>query len=247
MGESYIVYIHTSPTEKRYVGITKQSALSRWKNGEGYRSTPHFYNAITKYGWENFKHEIVTTGLTKLEAGDLEKSLIQFYRSYLPEFGYNVSLGGEFGAKHSAETRQKLSEAAKIRFSQKENRDVMRGIRLGKRQSPEARAKMSAAKKGVPHPMSEDTKQKISEANKEAFATNPRAEEIRQRLRNNGKKNSISVVCFSLEGEKMAEFDSIHDAERATGVRNGNISRCCAKKVKTAGGYRWEYLFREEH
>lgn len=65
---NYCVYLHTSPTNKYYVGITKQNPLKRWANGRGYCKNKHFYKAILKYGWDNFKHEIVFSGITKDEA-----------------------------------------------------------------------------------------------------------------------------------------------------------------------------------
>lgn len=35
--KKYCVYMHTSPSEKRYIGITSQSPEARWrKNGAGY-------------------------------------------------------------------------------------------------------------------------------------------------------------------------------------------------------------------
>lgn len=64
---------HTSPTNKYYVGITKQNPLKRWANGRGYCKNKHFYKAILKYGWDNFKHEIVFSGITKDEAIQREK------------------------------------------------------------------------------------------------------------------------------------------------------------------------------
>ena len=54
---NYCVYLHTSPTNKYYVGITKQNPLKRWANGRGYCKNKHFYKAILKYGWDNFQHE----------------------------------------------------------------------------------------------------------------------------------------------------------------------------------------------
>ena len=58
MGD-YVVYKHTSPSGKVYIGITGQDIHRRWRNnGEGYRGQL-FYNAIKKYGWENISHEIL--------------------------------------------------------------------------------------------------------------------------------------------------------------------------------------------
>ena len=39
----------------------------------------------------------------------------------------------------------------------------------------------------------------------------------------------------------VAIFDSVGDAEKSTGVNHTCISKCCLKKQKTAGGYKWEY------
>jgi len=52
---NYKIYIHINKVNgKMYVGITKQTPEDRWKNGTGYDTSPKFYNAIKKYGWENF-------------------------------------------------------------------------------------------------------------------------------------------------------------------------------------------------
>lgn len=81
---NYCVYLHTSPTNKYYVGITKQNPLKRWANGRGYCKNKHFYNAILKYGWDNFKHEIIFSGITKEEAIQSEKQLIKALNSNNP-------------------------------------------------------------------------------------------------------------------------------------------------------------------
>ncbi len=64
----YCVYKHTSPNGKVYIGITRQNPIKRWMNGKGYAHNTHFYNAILKYGWSNFRHEILFTGLTREDA-----------------------------------------------------------------------------------------------------------------------------------------------------------------------------------
>ena len=66
--KSYYVYKHTSPNNKIYIGITGQNPEKRWQSGIGYVGNTHFANAIKKYGWKNFKHEILFSGLTIEEA-----------------------------------------------------------------------------------------------------------------------------------------------------------------------------------
>ena len=58
-----------------------------------------------------------------------------------------------------------------------------------------------------------------------------------------GKHNSPqkSVLQFSKEGDFIAEYSSIHEAECKTGCNKGHICECCKGKYKSAGGYVWRY------
>lgn len=94
MGE-YIVYKHTTPNEKVYIGITKRKPEERWQEGRGYKCNHHFTNAIRKYGWDNIEHEIICMGLNENDAKQMEKFLIQVYKSYDSKYGYNKTLGGD--------------------------------------------------------------------------------------------------------------------------------------------------------
>lgn len=88
--------MHTSPNNKRYIGITSYTnPKRRWKGGYGYHKNDYFYRAIQKYGWDNFKHEIIASNLSKEEACKMEIELIKKYKTRQPEFGYNYSKGGE--------------------------------------------------------------------------------------------------------------------------------------------------------
>ena len=90
----YTVYVHKNKINgKCYVGITSQNPELRWQNGNGYRAQRKFYNAIKKYGWNGFFHQIMATGLTEEEAKLMEQKLIKFYDSY--NNGYNATLGGD--------------------------------------------------------------------------------------------------------------------------------------------------------
>ncbi len=109
----YIIYKHTSPSDKVYIGITKLNPSKRWAKGLGYKNNAYFYRAILKYGWENFKHEILLDSLTKEEAEAKEIELIAFYKSNDKQFGYNISSGGEAheGCKHSELSILKMKKA----------------------------------------------------------------------------------------------------------------------------------------
>lgn len=58
-----------------------------------------------------------------------------------------------------------------------------------------------------------------------------------------GKDNPNSKGVIQIKhGIIIAKFDSAKDAERATGVNQGNISRCARGEGKSAGKYQWEYI-----
>lgn len=97
----YCVYKHVSPSGKQYVGITCKRPEDRWDNGRGYIQNKHFWSAIQKYGWQNFKHEILATGLTMEDAVEMETRLIKEFDLTNPENGYNISSGGEVGLINS--------------------------------------------------------------------------------------------------------------------------------------------------
>lgn len=49
---------------------------------------------LKKYGWDNFSHEILLSGLTKEEMEYWEDYYIEFYNSRNPDKGYNIMKGG---------------------------------------------------------------------------------------------------------------------------------------------------------
>lgn len=97
MDKKLCVYKHTNKINgKCYIGITSKNPNERWGiDGVGYKGQ-YFYEAILKYGWENFLHEILYTDLTVEQACDKEIALINYYKSNNPKFGYNQSIGGEW-------------------------------------------------------------------------------------------------------------------------------------------------------
>ena len=92
MEREYSVYCHTFPNGKKYIGISSDCE-NRWRNGKGYETQPKMDRAIQKYGWENIKHDIVLSGLSKEQANELEKYLIAELNTI--QNGYNVTIGGD--------------------------------------------------------------------------------------------------------------------------------------------------------
>lgn len=93
---TYIVYKHTSPKGKSYIGITKQDAERRFQNGYGYITQKTFYRAINKYGWNSFTHEVLEENLTEKEASERERYYIKKLNTFAPN-GYNTAEGGTTG------------------------------------------------------------------------------------------------------------------------------------------------------
>ena len=57
----------------------------------------------------------------------------------------------------------------------------------------------------------------------------------------NNPLRSKAVNQYSLDGILLQTYPSTGEAERQTGVRHGNISKCCNRQTPTAGGYKWKY------
>lgn len=214
MSSNYTVYQHRNKiNNKSYIGITNKPIKQRWKNGFGYLNQD-FYNAIQKYGWDNFEHIILKQFLSEEEAKKLEQYYIEYFDSY--NNGYNRSRGGESGfsgGHHSEESKQNISQHLKDYIEQN---DPNRGIRLREmlQNNPEI-----------------EEKRKIN-ANK----TRPKAGT--QEAKDKCKKNCKKVLCI----ETNQIFDSVKDAGNWAKISNTGITHCCKGDQKTAGGYHWKYI-----
>lgn len=223
--------------------MTKQTVENRWKNGLGYASSPHFWNAIQKYGWDNIEHEVLFSNLTCNEACSKEKELIEFYNSIDRRFGYNEKTGGEAGASYNELARKKISESLKSYYANHPEKVAEISARVtGFKHSEEAKAKMSAAKKGRTFTQTPEWKKHIGEANRRKMQLDRELyEKNANRLRELGKQNSIPVVQVDIDGNDIARYESATEAQRNTGAKNCNIIMCCQGKRKTANGYKWRF------
>lgn len=220
----YCVYRHIAPNGKMYVGLTCQNPKVRWANGYGYKQHPFFYNAINKYGWDNFKHEILLDNLTQQEAELAERLFIGYWNLTNKTYGYNISNGGTSTGKHTEETKHKISKSLHNNAPW-----------LGKHIPIEIRNKISFKNRG--RKQTKETKDKISKANK------GRKMSIEHRNKHMLCSHKKSVVQIDVQNNRIInQFVSCREASRATGINSANISRCCRNSSYTAGGYKWAYI-----
>lgn len=159
---------------KIYIGQHKATEF----DDKYYGSGTLWMRAINKYGKENVKIEVLERCNSSEELNLREAYWIKTYNSQDLNIGYNLlgndtsphaaegQLNGMYGKKHSAETRKKLSEAAKRRPPMTDERRKKCG-KPGVKFSEEHKAKISAALKGrLP---SDNTMQAAWEANSKYF------------------------------------------------------------------------------
>lgn len=172
----YIVYMHISPSNKVYVGITSQTLLNRSHlDGSGYCANTHFWRAIQKYGWDNFEHTTLLTNVSQDWAQQIERCLIMQHNSTEPERGYNISPGGDLGCHCSEEVKQKISEKNSGKTHSQETRDKISKTLKGRPHTPQHNKKVSESLKGkyvgemssaYGLKRSDETRKKMSEAAK---------------------------------------------------------------------------------
>ena len=217
----YLIYKHTSPSGKVYIGQTSfKNPIRRWrKGGKGYfrinkygeYQQPAMVNAINKYDWEDWKHEIIDSCNTRDKANKLEEYYINLYKSNNSKCGYNITSGGDGhnGQSPSIETRKKISEAVK-KLWEDEN----------------YRKNQSTKRKGmIP---SKETIEKARQANLGKKRTQETKDKLRQaKLR--------PILQFSLKGDLIKEYKCAKDIAQEINCSISPITNNCkgiSKKCK---------------
>lgn len=205
------VYLARNAINKKiYIGYTNQTLgrritahLSAAKTKENDR---YFYNAIKKYGKDNFLWTILFLSNDQSKLKEIERECIKLYESNNRLFGYNLTTGGE-GASLNTEIKSKISRKAKER-----NLFGKRNPFFGKSHSKETRQKLSRVRSGKRwspfEKHTEETKKRLSDIRRN-LAKDPEFIEKMRRC-----QKSISIRCLDT-GEV---FYSIAEAARQTGI-----------------------------
>lgn len=239
----YCVYMHTSPSGKRYIGMTGQKPSNRWVNGKGYRGNTYFVNAIKKYGWDNIKHEILFSNLSKKEAMRLEQICIVLYRTRNRLYGYNITIGGECGSAgliFTEERRKEISQRLKGHAVSEETRQKISQKNKGRIVSDEQKRKLKEINTGFHH--TKEVKKKISEFHKARYAIMSQEEKQIMSERFTGANNINARKVFCIETNTV--YGSGSDAAKAIGCSPQNVTRCCRGETKSCSGY--HFCFEED-
>lgn len=99
------------------------------------------------------------------------------------------------------------------------------------------------SKKEMGHPVSKETRRKISERHKGT----KRSEEAIRKM-SEAKKGIFNTKCSKpvlqidpKTNEIIKEFPSMRQVQRELGFYQSNITHCCNGKRKTCGGFKWQY------
>ena len=238
----YTVYRHINPVNGRvYVGITKLPLSFRWNKGNGYKRCKLFYRAIQKYGWDNLQHCVVCSNLDKKTACKLEQHLIKYYK--LKGLSYNITDGGEgtVGFIMPQEAKEKIALFQKEIHEKPVQQYSMNGEFIREFKS----AKEAAGILGYGHASVINCASGLRRENTlygYLFVYKDQLNSLPQRLKwceDHWRKYKIAQYK---DGVLVNIFDSIHEAERLTGINHLCISRNIRGLQKMAGKYVWDRI-----
>lgn len=237
----YIYKIENNINKKLYIGQTTKTLQKRWnqhlrKCRNGF-NTP-LYNAIRKYGEDNFSISLVEEVPDEVSLDEREQYWIDHYNSYGQPNGYNATSGGNLFSKDTnpvnlPEIREKISDKLKSSTYWKtdEWKSVQKARWTGENNPAkkiENRKKLSERVKGKNNPACRDeVKEKISKSQTGKHPT----EETRKKMSlNNGRY---------WEGKKIPKYI----IEAAT---KGRIAKCRGKDNHMAIGIELKSISSDE-
>ena len=186
--------------------------------------------ALKKYGYSNFKKEIIDVASTIDELNEKEKYWIAFYKSQNLDIGYNIAPGGG----QSIRTEEYKMNISKNHADVNGEKNPMYNLHMydiwvekfGK----------EIADKKLLH-----ARELVSKSLKEAWTDDKK--EIRRKkytARGNPRYKATPILQFTLDDIFVKEWPDLISTKEA-GMNEKCISSTCRGLHKTAYGYKWKF------
>lgn len=243
----------TSPNGKSYIGQTTRPIQTRFEAHQQRSGCRAIYNAIQKYGWDNFEKDWYECPDEDL---DFDEELLVREMGTLVPWGYNLKEGGGANGKMSDESRQRMSDSMRGEKNPMYGKTGEKHPMYGKTPTEETRQKISKAQLGDKNHMfgktpNEQTKQKLRESRlgekNHMFGKTP-TDATKQKMSESktGDKNSRSkkIYQYDLNGTYIQSFGSCGEAAGYLNKKDGSkISECARGEQyrKTSYGFKWSY------
>jgi group I intron endonuclease len=226
-----IYAITNTVTGKQYIGQTVRDLAARLRAHiyaiNKKNRCPAIADAIKKYGPDMFTIRCLEECDSLDHMNEREKHWIQSLSTMVPH-GYNLNEGGNgsLGFRHTAESRLKMTKWQLGKKLTPEHRAKVSASLLGNtrargvKHSDETKAKVSAASKGRKHgPISEDHRRKLAEARLGMKAS----EEVKQKMSiahrgeraHNAKLNANDIRAIRADTRKQKEIATDYGINQA--------------------------------
>lgn len=250
---AYTIYLRTNLVNgKQYVGQTGdwEARNKQWNSVSQRYANKELNSDRFKFGLENWTTKIIAECDTNEEAWELEKKFIKEYNTKYPN-GYNMSDGGKTneGTKHTEDTRKKFSDRMKEFLKDPTNHPMYGKIgkdnpNYGLKRLEETKKKISEANKGKKMP--EEAIRKMAQKLKELHLIPPTAYKKGNTPWNKGKKMSEEFVDkmtkplyqYTVEEEFLKLWKSVKEAKEAGFHHCDAVARGERKQDK---GYKFSY------
>jgi group I intron endonuclease len=223
----FLIYKHTSPSGKSYIGQTRNLFLRNKSHRNDSSGCTLFRKAVIKYGWDGLDHEILKDSLTIDEANEWEAFFIKSLNTITPH-GYNLMSGGG-GSKFSNETRERMSISAKLKpVSSAETREKISKANAGKVRSDETKARMSIAFSG--RICTSETRAKLAFAASN-ISDETRAKQSAARVGKVPSDKAMAEKSIDMTGNKL-RLGLFHSNETKMKMSKSQTGRVHSQKTK---------------
>lgn len=248
----YEIYLITNLiNNKKYVGQTNQGYLHRFKEhlSESFRNTKHIcllHKAIKKYGIENFKVDLLVSNVSEEDVDNLESYYIDKYNTYYKyNTGYNMTTGGQgvHNYRHTEDTKKKMSLSIKKSWD-----NIKKDTEKYKKICSDRSVSHKGKPKSIEHRKHLSEWAKSRTGSKNAFYGKTHSEETKQKI---SEANGIKVGMFDIHTQELIkEFNSasaacnylIKEGKTKNKSATSRILLICKSRGKTAYGYIWKFL-----